>query len=134
MADAPCSCVPALVELHDFFAAWYRGDDAADITLLENALASDFRLITPKATIVDRQRVIQATREQRGDSPSAGIEIKPIACSQARGLHLSTYEEWQSDDVERPARLSTAVLSTVDGAWQWHLVHETWLNEAGQTG
>lgn len=124
-----CACVSPIVELHDFFAAWYRGDAGADIALMESALAPEFRLITPKATVIDRTSIMQATVDQRGSHPEARIEIRPTVCTQARGLHLSSYEEWQFDDVDRPARLSTAVLSTTDGGWRWHLVHETWLEQ-----
>jgi len=126
MADG-CSCVAAIVDLHDFFAAWYRGDRNADIALMEEVLADEFRLITPKATVVVRNEILEGTRDQRGAHPSARIEIKPVHCTKVRGLHLSTYEEWQYDDDHRPARLSTAVLSTADDGWRWHVVHETWL-------
>lgn len=128
MAES-CSCRAAIVELHDFFAAWYRGDTGADIDLMEAALTDEFRLITPKATVVSRAEILKATRDQRGAYPSARIEIEPVLCSRVRGLHVSTYEEWQYDDEERPARLSTAVLSTTDGRWKWHVVHETWLGQ-----
>ena len=133
MADA-CACRAAIEELHDFFAAWYRGDDDADMSLMEAALTDDFRLITPKATVVSREDILEATRNQRGAYPSARIEIRPVQCSHVRGLHLSTYEEWQYDDEERPARLSTAVLSSSDDGWQWHVVHETWLEQGTSAG
>ena len=133
MADS-CACLQAIVELHDFFAAWYRGDEGADLGVMEAALGDEFRLVTPKATVVPRGAIIDATRDQHGAYPSARIEIRPVRCSQVRGLHLSTYEEWQYDDEERPARLSTAVLSTTDNGWQWHVVHETWLDQGTSAG
>ena len=124
-----CECVPAIVELHDFFAAWYRGDAAADMALMERVLAPDFRLVTPKGAMFDRAAILEGTRNQHGQHADARIEIRPVVCTRARGLHLSTYEEWQFDDVERPARLSTAVLSSDGDGLLWHVVHETWLEE-----
>ena len=91
MADQ-CDCVPAIVELHDFFAAWYRGDDGADMALMERVLAPDFRLITPKGTMLDREAIVTGTRNQHGQYSNARIEIRPVACTRARGLHLSTYD------------------------------------------
>ncbi len=127
MAEA-CDCQAAIVELHDFFAAWYRGDHGVDIGVMENALAVDFRLVTPKATVVARDRIIEATVAQRGAHPESRIEVRPVTCTRVRGLHLSTYEEWHHEETERPARLSTAVLSPTGAGWRWHLVHETWLD------
>lgn len=130
----PCECAAAIADLHDFFAAWYRGEPTADISTLESALAADFRLVTPKATVVERAAIVDATRRRHGGFPNSQIEIKPVACSRARGLHLSTYEEHQIDDTERSVRLSTAVLSSVGDGWSWHLVHETWLNQGPSAG
>lgn len=129
MAEA-CECLAALVRLHDFFAAWYRGESTADLATLEKALAADFKLITPDAAIIDRNAVVAATAAKRGAFPDSQIRIDARHCTRLRGLHVSTYEEWQADDIERPARLSTAVLDVVDGDWRWHLVHETWLADA----
>lgn len=127
MAKNECPCVPAIVELHDFFAAWYRGDKGADIAVLERALSDDFRLMSPKGKLVERKVIVDATKQQHAAHPTAAITIKPVQCTQERGLHLSTYEEWQFDDEDKPARLSTAVMSRIGDSWRWFLVHETWL-------
>ena len=132
--DPNCSCVTALVELHDFFAAWYRGDEHADIGLLERALGSDFRLVPPAGVVVTRDEIVEATLSKRGEHPDARIEIKPVGCTQVRGVHLATYEEWQHEEIDRPARLSTAVLTRQDEGWQWHVVHETWLDQGTSAG
>lgn len=127
MSDAACACTQAIDNLHEFFAAWYRGEESAHLHTLEAALADDFRLITPDAAIVDRTAIVAGTAAKRGAWQGAHIRIVPRVCTQLRGVHLSTYEEWHADDVEQPGRLSTAMLTRDDDAWLWHVVHETWI-------
>lgn len=132
MADS-CECASALTDLHDFFAAWYRGDEAADLGQLEAALDAEFRLVTPDAALVDRAAIVAATAAKRGAYRDAAIRVVPRTCTRLRGVHIATYEEWQADDPERPARLSTAVLTHDDGRWRWHVVHETWMTAGDDT-
>jgi hypothetical protein len=49
-----------VVELHDFFVAWLRGDaPAEDFSRAEAAISKDFRMISPDGKIDDSAAVLE---------------------------------------------------------------------------
>lgn len=123
-ADMACSCFSTIIALHDFFAGWYRGD-AVDLAVMEDALADDFRIVTPNAEVRTRAEIVGPVRAARSTRPDAEIRVVDRGCQRVRGLHLATYEEHQRLGGTSNSRVSTAIISLIDGRWRWHHVHES---------
>lgn len=124
-----------IVELHDFFTAWFRGDlanDGAAFARFEEALADGFTIITPGGIVLSRDRILDAVRDGHGSDASARIWIEDVRVRQEScEVVIATYEEWQrSGEAPARGRLSTVVFQRDDAAmngWRWLHVHETWL-------
>lgn len=123
-----CECHEEVARLHEFFQEWHRGHlDVEAFALCEQALAPGFTIATPVGQLLDRDEILDAVRHHRGgESPDFTIKTIGRSCQRVRGTHISTYEEHQVG-ARATIRLSTAVLSAVDGHLVWHSVHETWL-------
>lgn len=101
-------------ELHDFFAAWFRGDREPEaFDRVEGALAPTFRLVRPDGTETDRETVLDGVRAAR-ETEASSFRIAVRDLRVRRRLDdgcLVTYEEWQRRDGAWDGRRSTALLA-----------------------
>ena len=123
-----CDCHEEVARLHQFFQNWFQGKLApADFSLCEEALAPGFTIVTPGGDMVGRDEILEAIRIHRGgEGPEFQIRTVGRSCQQVRGLHISSYEEYQTG-ARSTVRLSTAVIGTDNDSFKWHAVHETWI-------
>lgn len=122
-------------ELHEVFEGWLAGAEGASLGAAEDALAPDFRLISPGGELLERAPLLAGLSGARGGrGPGFRIEVRAVTARElgSSGLVLATYEEWQDQDgAERIGRLSSALLrSRAEEGFDWLHVHETWLPEA----
>lgn len=115
--------------LHEFFAAYYRGETAS-LDRLEGALAPGFEMVTPDGVVRSRADVIDGVSAGGGDREAFRIEIRnPEVVDTATDGCLLRYEEWQYTSTAEPdGRISTALLRRDDdapGGVRWEYVHET---------
>jgi hypothetical protein len=132
-------CRQEIVELHQFFQGWYRGDLAdteEQFNRFVRVLANDFTIITPTGSLNHREATLAMVRQGYGSwrERNGRIWIENIVLRwQDEGQRLLTYEEWQEIDDRLTARLSTVLFrSYYDAAHdvqgvQWVHLHETWL-------
>lgn len=128
------ACVDEIERLHSFFVSWYAGElEESAFDQFEDALASEFEMITPDGDVMTRQTVIDAIAAARGSTASSAfqIDIRNVEVKYRFENHaLVQYEEWQETDEDVTGRISTVVLtemqSTPDGLG-WSYVHETYL-------
>ena len=132
-------CRQEIVELHQFFQGWYRGElDGTDAQFnrFARVLADDFTIITPTGSLNRREATLAMVRRNHGlwRERNGRIWIENIVLRwQDEGHRLLTYEEWQELDDHITARLSTVLFrsyydATHDAqAAQWVHLHETWL-------
>ena len=119
-------------ELHEFFAAWYRGDEPSEsFDRVESVLSPEFRMVTPAGEEHDRGTVIESVRENRGSETDADetftIEIRNLRTLRTMGEYCQvTYEEWQRRE-SWDARRSTALFRRDDAPNDvvWLDLHET---------
>lgn len=123
-----------IIELHDFFERWMRGDDPLTDDAFQRVravLADGFELIHPEGRRIEREPLLDRLRKAHGSRPEKKIWIEAPRLQFTRGVvQVATYEEWQEDDNGRDGRLSTAVFQRVPDAPNglvWRHVHETWL-------
>ncbi|MFU8831062.1 MAG: DUF3179 domain-containing (seleno)protein [Wenzhouxiangella sp.] len=124
-----------IVELHQFFQDWYRGEPEADFNRLDLALSDGFIIIMPDARILGRDIIMGAVRGQRDSDAQAELEIRDVRLHEVHeNTAIFTYEEWQGRGGEpMRGRLSTVVFATDRQAPNdlvWLHVHETGLPEA----
>lgn len=132
--DCEQRCRDEVRELHDFFAAWFRGDlpdtDAA-FERFAGVMAPSFQIVTPGGVALDRDPILDAVRKRRGSSADFDIEIRNHVHRFTIGdITVVTYEEVQRDDGVERVRFSSAVLQSKPGAPQgveWLHLHETWI-------
>lgn len=106
-------------ELHEFFAAWFRGDREQErFDRVAGALAPTFRLVRPDGTETDREAVLEGVRAARGtEAPSFRIDVRDLRVRRRLDDHcLVTYEEWQHRDGAWDGRRSTALLARESSA------------------
>ena len=133
------ACKHEIVELHQFFQDWFRGELAeteAQFARFARVMAPDFSIISPTGSLNHREAILQMVRHGYGgwQDRNGRIWIENIIVRwQDDGHCLLTYEEWQEIDGQITARLSTVLFRTyfdethgVD-AVQWVHLHETWL-------
>ena len=132
-------CRQEIVELHQFFQGWYRGElGETDVQFarFSRVLADDFTMITPTGSLNRRDAILQMVRQGFGSwqERNGRIWIENIVARwKDEGHCLLTYEEWQEIDDHITARLSTALFhsyydATHDAqAVRWVHLHETWL-------
>lgn len=132
------ACRREVVELHDFFEAWFTGalpDDAAAFERFAGVMAPGFAIVSPEGRLAERAQILDAVRSGHGSAPE-GLRItveNAAGRALGDGLQLVTYEEWHARDGDRKGRLSSAVLRARDGlpnGVEWLHVHETWLPDA----
>ena len=126
-------------ELHEFFAAWFRGDlENEDEVFARCAavMAEDFFLIGPGGILRNRDELLGDLRAAHGCRPASygrfeiwttDLRIRPLGDGRAMAL----YEEHQRRGEETTRRISTAVFIAAPDAPNgvlWEHVHETWLD------
>ena len=87
-----------VVRLHDFFAAWFRGELPEDAieTSLADALHKEFEIVPPSGAIMDRNVIIEAIRSARNTNPEFQIAIEePRLLGSWPGFVLFQYVEHQ---------------------------------------
>lgn len=126
-----------IIDLHDFFTAWFTGTlpkTNESYQPFTNALAEGFKLISPDASIAERDRLLEQLFEAHGVRKNFSIWIKNVQlCYQNEHNLLATYEEWQSYKGETTSRLSSVLFAKKESAphkLEWLHVHETWLQNA----
>jgi hypothetical protein len=131
-------CAREIVELHGFFEGWFNDElDDAAFTRLEQALATDFVMVTPDGRVVERRTLLEGLRGARGawtggrDRPGGRIRVENVRAQWiGSGVAVLTYEEWQDRDGVARGRLSSVVMRPRDDApngVEWVHLHETWL-------
>ena len=126
--------VREVIELHDFFSVWLRRETAAtgDFARCENAIAPDFRMVTPEGKIHLRAEVIARIRAMRATVGSDfRIQIlQPGVVWQRGDAVLLEYIEQQYRDGQETNRRSTALFIDEPAApcgVLWRHLHETWI-------
>ena len=126
--------VREVIELHDFFSVWLRRDTAAtgDFARCENAIAADFRMVTPEGEMHLRAEVIERIRSMRASVGSDfRIQIlQPSVVWQRDDAVLLEYIEQQYRDGRETNRRSTVLFidePTAPCGVLWRHLHETWI-------
>lgn len=121
---------PEVIRLHDFLQSWFCGDRGSSIAEFSDALAHDFRIISPDGTTNTRDEVVSMVELTRNSGPVEISIVSPQVLLEG-AVTVGTYEEHQTKNGCTTKRISTAVLTPAldaPGGWLWHLVHETWLS------
>jgi hypothetical protein len=123
-----------VIELHDFFVNWLHGklpNTPQAFHRVEHVLSPDFLLISPDGKITNNKSLLTSIRAAHGARPSLNMWIESVQLQQQiDNLLIVTYEEWQRENDNTTARISTAVFRVESNAPQglrWLHVHETWL-------
>jgi hypothetical protein len=133
--DPQAACRREIEALHVFFEDWFCGrvDDTDEVfARAADALAPGFELVTTDGRALDRDTALTGIRKAHGADRPDGLKIW-TADVRGRpaddGLHIVTYEEWQTRHAVTRGRLSTALFAVHDGddRPKWLHVHETWL-------
>lgn len=128
----------AIVELHDFFTAWFRGT-AAKTDLAEqlmDRMHADFVMIPPQGSMIPKEAMRGGLMAGYASNPHFKIEIRDVRIHHVMGTKvLASYTEWQKsaqNSNAQNARLSTVLLD-VGPPLQWLHLQETWLPESAKT-
>ena len=125
-----------VVELHDFFFSWMRGDaPAGDFSRAEAAIGKDFRMISPDGTIDESAAVIAWIKGAHGSRPAPfTIAVRdPRTIWAGEGAVLLEYTEQQYRDGKPTRRRSTALFVANPAApcgLEWRHLQETWMDAA----
>ncbi len=121
-----------VVELHEFFGAWFRGElPPGDIVRFERVLDPGFVIVGPDGRVTERAAIIDAVARNAGRSRD--IEIRVDGFTEIADLGravVGQYHEHQAVDGELSERISTAVFADdrrAPNRVRWITVHETWL-------
>ena len=121
-----------IVELHDFFEAYFLGTIAStDVGRLRLALSDDFTIVNPAGVTSSRDEVEAAIVAAHGHSADLRITISDARLLVDDGDTLvARYVENHELSSGSNHRLSTVVFRRDGGApngLRWCTVHETWL-------
>jgi hypothetical protein len=125
-----------VVELHDFFGEWLRGDaPAGDFSRAEGAIGKDFRMISPDGKIDESAAVLAWIKGAHGSRPSPHTiaVLDPHTIWAGESGVLLEYTEQQYRDGRTTRRRSTALFLANPAApcgVEWRHLQETWM-EAG---
>lgn len=124
--------------MHDFLAAWFRGEETADQSHFETNLidrfAPDLRIIYPSGVILTRDDLVKPIFAAHGSNPSFRVSIRDfelIALSSDTQLAIACYIEDQFNALNTNpsdnSRLSTVVfrISADPDRIEWRHIHET---------
>jgi hypothetical protein len=122
-----------ITELHQFFQDWFRGDlPNTDTTFARFAdtMHPEFIIIGVSGRAFEKQIIVSDLRNAHGSNPNITIWIENIQLRyQDDRICLATYEEWQKDNDQTTARLSTVTFLKDETALNnltWYHLHETW--------
>jgi hypothetical protein len=122
-----------VVQLHDFFFSWMRGDaPAGDFSRAEAAIGKEFRMISPDGTIEESAAVIAWIKGAHGSRPAPFTMTvqDPRTIWAGEGAVLLEYTEEQYRDGQTTRRRST-VLFLADPVAPcgvvWRHLQETWI-------
>lgn len=125
-----------IVDLHDFFTAWFNGTAQQDE--LEPRFLSrvhpGFTFIPPEGVVMTGEHLAAGFRQSHGSNKNFRIQIRDVVVRHEMGNRvLATYTEWQTGAVRSEnadnARFSTVLLELGEPITWLHL-QETWLPEA----
>lgn len=120
-----------ITELHDFFAAWFRGEPDLDFERVAGALEPSFRIVGPSGSEADRDQTLDQIRGAFGREPGLRIEIEAIAPVLTHpDVVIARYVEVHRREAAVTRRHSTAGFVPNPSApcgVGWLHVHETWL-------
>lgn len=131
------ACHQEIVRLHRFFVDWYHGtlppsDQAWSV--LPNALAAQFELISPGGHILPLAALLETLRAAHASrDPELGfrIWIREFECRHVcEETVIATYQEWQHLEGRDQGRQSTVIFERCGPEGidlRWLHVHETWL-------
>ena len=123
-----------VVELHDFFGEWLRGDaPAGDFSRAEAAIGKDFRMVSPDGKIDESAAVLVSIKAAHGSRPSPYTMVvqDPRTIWAGEGAVLLEYTEQQYRDGRTTRRRSTALFLASPSAPRgvvWRHLQETWLD------
>ena len=126
-----------IVAVHDFLAAWFRGEldqtDAVYSAGLADRLAPEFVNIQPAGELLTRAQLLEPIKAAFGANPDFQISIADVdvrLADEAAGLVLATYVEHQQgarNSAPSNTRISTVMfrINEADGRLTWLHIHET---------
>lgn len=124
-----------IVDLHDFFVAWFNGSaDQGDLDAqLIARLDPDMTFIPPEGVTLAADQLIGGFRQSFGKNKNFRIQIRDVIIRHVLDAHvLATYTEWQIGSTmsgsAQNARQTSALLTTAR-PFRWLHVHETRLPE-----
>ena len=132
-------CEKEVVELHQFFQAWFGGvltNDDDSLRRFGGVLAEGFLIVPPSGAATEREPLIERLRGAHGSWATGSERPGRIWIEKLRVRRsvedwaIVTYEEWQEVGGETRGRISTAVFGRREGTpngVEWLHVHETWL-------
>ncbi|MEM9652076.1 MAG: DUF4440 domain-containing protein [Actinomycetota bacterium] len=130
--DDSADWVAEIVELHDRFQAYFRGE-ADSLDRVAAVLAEDFRIVDPRGGEHDRQGTLAGIGAGHGRSESLTIETVDHRLVLETGeVLIASYVEQQTDGDLVTRRLSTVVFrraphdAEAPNGLVWVRVHETW--------
>jgi len=124
-----------IVELHDFFEAYFLGNLAAeDVGRLQVALAGDFTFINPTGAASTRGEVEAAIVAGYSHATQLRITITDAQLLvESDEIVVARYVENHEMAAASNHRISTVVFSRDEAApngLRWRSVHETWLENS----
>ena len=123
-----------VVRLHDFLAAWFRGDLAKDTfaSSFADVLHDEFENIQPAGVILKRSHLIDQIWNGHGTNPEFQISIaEPRLLGQWPGLLLFQYVELQAgarSSAPMNRRLSTVLFEVESKGLMWRYLTEVGLD------
>ena len=123
-----------IVELHDFFEAWFLGTDV-DFDRVESVLAPEFTIVGPDGEVEDRAATIGFLRDAYGSDDELNMitsdyrllhEGRDTLVASYVETHLRGEKRWRRRSTVTFAREAKAVNGLV-----WVRVHETWIDRPG---
>ena len=129
--DCSTTAETEIVELHNFFEAWYKGGIARsekNFSRLTNVLADDFQLITATGFTVNKTLLITLMKGGYGTKQGLNMRIEKVNHRvQGENLCLLTYEEYGNTEGGLKKVLISAVLRRAPekrNGLEWLHVHE----------
>jgi hypothetical protein len=122
-----------VVELHDFFVAWLRGEaPARDFARAQSAIGKDFRMISPDGKIEESAAVVAWIKGAHGSRPAPFTiaVLDPRTIWAGNEAVLLEYTEQQYRDGQTTRRRSTALFlasPTAPNGVEWRHLQETWM-------
>jgi|GEM_PF-1062255 len=124
-------------DLHDFFEAWFEGDNSRSITEFSDRLDAGFSIVTPNGARLGKAAIMDAveTRFGSGRIRIATVDARLNAENPGSDVDGDTidgsYVEVQTTrtgSTRRHSEVTMALDSTVPTGYRWIRVVETWLD------